>query len=830
VASNNLVIVESAAKARTIEKFLGPEYVVQASLGHVRDLPESKLGVDVAHDFQPEYVIPKAKSEIVSRLKEQARKAQAVYLATDPDREGEAIAWHLVNALNPGSKPVRRIEFHEVTRGAVQHAIRHPRDIDMRLVDAQQARRVLDRLVGYPLSQLLWQKVRRGLSAGRVQSVAVRLVVDREREIRAFVPEEYWTLEADLAKKGLPRRAKNGTFRALLVERAGEKIALKTGAETQAVIDDLAGARYAVSDIRKREQQRHPTAPFTTSTLQQEAARKLSFTAKRTMAVAQGLYEGVDLGGGERVGLITYMRTDSTNIAESALQEARQLIAERFGPELLPPTARVYKTRSRLAQEAHEAIRPTSVFRVPEALRGHLTPEQHRLYELIWKRFVASQMISAVFDVTTVEVSASQAGHPTYLFRASGSQLRVPGFLSLYMEGRDDGEVTDEGKQPLPELSIGEELDLRALLPEQHFTQPPPRYSEATLVKALEERGIGRPSTYAPTLSTIEERGYVQKVDKKFQPTDLGELVTDLLVQNFPDIVDVDFTASMEEKLDDIAKGERPWVPVVRDFYDPFRQELDRAGREIPHVNEAAEITDERCEKCGRPMAIKLGRFGRFLACTGYPECKATRPLKGEETPDEPTDLLCEVCGRPMVIKTGRYGRFIACSGYPECKTTRPIPVAGVLCPKCGKEIAERRSRRGTVFYGCTGYPECDWVSWQRPVPDKCPVCGGLQVQAARGQVRCLTCNPPRPRRAASEAGDGAAATPAAPTRRAATKAEAAPASGTPEWGRAGPGQRRASANGRNSNGAGRRAAAKAAAPLVVGKTRAASSRRKRAS
>src|SRR5581483_8873961 len=570
--------------------------------------------------------VSKGKAEIVGRLKEQARRSDAVYLATDPDREGEAIAWHLVSALGLGRMPVRRIEFHEVTRGAIDAALQHPRDIDMHRVDAQQARRVLDRLVGYPLSQLLWRKVRRGLSAGRVQSVAVRLIVDREREIQAFIPEEYWTLEAELAKQGLPRRQKVGSFRAALVERAGEKVALQTGAQAQAVVDDLQGARYTVADVRRREQQRHPAAPFTTSTLQQEAARKLNFFAKRTMAVAQQLYEGVDLGG-ERVGLITYMRTDSTNVAESALAEARELIARRFGPDLVPPQPRVYKTRSRLAQEAHEAIRPASALREPETLRPHLSSEQYRLYELIWRRFVASQMISAVFDVTTVDVHAEAPGRTRYLFRASGSVLRVPGFLALYREGLDEADTSDEAKQPLPELAVGEVLDLRGLYPEQHFTQPPPRYSEATLVKALEERGIGRPSTYAPTLSTIQERGYVERVDKRFQPTELGMIVSDLLVAHFPEIVDVDFTATMEEKLDDIAKGERAWVPVVRAFYDPFQEDLERAGKEIRHVNESAELTEETCEKCGRPMAIKLGRFGKFLACTGYPECKATRPL-----------------------------------------------------------------------------------------------------------------------------------------------------------------------------------------------------------
>ncbi|MBI4493903.1 MAG: type I DNA topoisomerase, partial [Chloroflexi bacterium] len=564
----NLVIVESAAKARTLEKFLGRNFRVRASLGHVRDLPKSKLGVDTEHGFAPQYLVPKEKKEIVKHLKEEARDVDVVYLATDPDREGEAIAWHLVQAIDLAgdSKPVHRIEFHEVTKNAVLQAVASPRRIDMQRVDAQQARRILDRLVGYKMSPLLWRKVKGGLSAGRVQSVAVRLVVDREREIQGFTPLEYWTLEAELAKRGPVRRGSPQSFRAALVEKNGQKIELRSEAETTQVVADLEDARYAVADVRRKEQARHPAAPFTTSTLQQEASRKLNFTAKRTMAVAQHLYEGVDIGGNESVGLITYMRTDSTTIASVALDEARELIARKYGPELLPEAPRVYKTRSRLAQEAHEAIRPTSVFREPQQMKPYLTPEQFRLYDLVWKRFVASQMASALYDVTIVDVDAARAGGSRYLFRVSGSRIKFAGFITVYREGKDDGEVDEEGREPLPPLEAGELLDLLQLLPEQHFTQPPPRYTEATLVKALEEKGIGRPSTYAPTLSTIQERGYVEMVERRFHPTELGMLVNDLLVEHFTDIVDVDFTAVMEEKLDEIARGERQWVPVVEEF------------------------------------------------------------------------------------------------------------------------------------------------------------------------------------------------------------------------------------------------------------------------
>jgi DNA topoisomerase-1 len=617
--------------------------------------------------------------------------------------------------MDLSDRQVRRVEFHEVTSAAVLAAVQNPRKIDRQRVDAQQARRVLDRLVGYELSPLLWKKVRRGLSAGRVQSVAVRLVVEREREIDAFQSVEYWTIDADLAKQG--KRAKPEHFLAGLVARRGEKVELHNQVEAEAVVQALEGATYRVASIREREQQRNPAPPFTTSTLQQEASRKLSFTAKRTMMVAQQLYEGIDLGG-EAVGLITYMRTDSTQVAESAQAEARRFIRERYGDESVPPQTRVYRTRSRLAQEAHEAIRPTSVYREPAAIKARLTPEQFRLYDLIWKRFVASQMASARFDVTTVEVEATPPRNPAdkFLFRATGSRLKFAGFLAVYTEGRDDATIADEERKPLPALAQGEELDLLALLPEQHFTEPPPRYSEATLVKALEERGIGRPSTYAPTLATIQERGYVERVEKRLRPTELGMLVNDLLVEHFGDVVDVDFTANMEEELDEVAQGRRPWVPIVREFYEPFHRKLEVAEQTVGRVKPPDEPTEEICEKCGRNMVIKLGRFGRFLACPGFPECRNAKSLQ---------------------VKIG------------------------VACPDCGADIVEKRTKSKRTFYGCATYPACEWTSWQKPVAERCPTCGGVQVEAARDRLRCLTCNPLPERPASTVRGrqNGATAT-----------------------------------------------------------------------
>jgi DNA topoisomerase-1 len=744
----SLVVVESAAKARTIEKFLGRDYAVRACLGHVRDLPTSRLGVDVDNQFQPNYVVPKDRKDVVKRLKDEARGKSSVLLATDPDREGEAIAWHLVSALGlDGQQQIRRIEFHEVTRGAVLDALKNPRGIDMHRVDAQQARRILDRLIGYPVSTFLGRKIRRGLSAGRVQSVAVRMIVDREREIQAFVPVEYWTLQAELS-----RQTSTATFTANLVERAGEKIDLKTGVEAQTVQTDLGGAAWSVAGVREREQQRHPDAPFTTSTLQQEASRKLGFTARRTMAIAQQLYEGIDIGG-ESVGLITYMRTDSVNVAQTALDEARDYIRQKLETGMLPDAPRTYRTRSKLAQEAHEAIRPTSVFREPDQLRGQLEPDQFRLYDLVWKRFLASQMASAIFDITTVDVDAQAAAKPRYRFRASGSRLKFAGFLSLYRAGRDDEEPTDEDRQPLPELTAGDVLKLIQLIPEQHFTQPPPRYTEATLVKALEERGIGRPSTYAPILGTIQERGYVERDGRRLSPTEIGMLVTDVLVKQFGDIMDLDFTAILEDKLDEVAQGERQWVPVVQEFYDPLTRDLERANEEVERMKPAEVPTDEVCSE-GHPMVIKEGRFGRFLACSNYPEHKETRPLP-EELPKDAPDEFCSH-GVQMQLRTGRFGPFY--TSTHDCGETKPFARrVGVQCPTDGGEILEKRSKKGRIFYGCANWPNCDWVSFNRPLQEPCPQCGGLQVDMGRGRVRCLKHEGEPPRFAARERANGKA-------------------------------------------------------------------------
>lgn len=767
MAKQSLVVVESAAKAKTIEKFLGRDFAVRACLGHVRDLPTSRLGVDVEHEFQPNYVVPKDRKDVVKRLKDEARGKTSVLLATDPDREGEAIAWHLVSALGLEGDQLlkfRRIEFHEVTRGAVLDALNNPRDIDMDRVDAQQARRVLDRLIGYPVSTFLGRKIRRGLSAGRVQSVAVRMIVDREREIQAFVPVEYWTLQAELS-----RQQSTAKFTANLAERAGQKIDLKAGVEAQAVQSDLDGAAWSVAGVREREQQRHPDAPFTTSTLQQEASRKLGFTARRTMAIAQQLYEGIDIGG-ESVGLITYMRTDSVNVAQTALDEAREYIRQKLEQGMLPNAPRAYKTRSKLAQEAHEAIRPTSVFREPDQLRGQLEPDQYRLYDLVWKRFLASQMASAIFDVTTVEVDAQAPTKPAYKFRASGSRLKFAGFLSLYRAGRDDEEPTDEDRQPLPELVAGDKLNLVQLLPEQHFTQPPPRYTEATLVKALEERGIGRPSTYAPILGTIQERGYVERDGRRLLPTEIGMLVTDVLVKQFNDIMDPDFTAILEDKLDEVAQGERRWVPVVQEFYDPLTRDLERANEEVERIKPAEVPTDEVCSE-GHPMVIKEGRFGRFLACSQYPEHKETRPLP-EELPKDAPDEFCSH-GVQMQLRTGRFGPFY--TSTHDCGETKPFARrVGVQCPVDGGEILEKRSKKGRIFYGCANWPNCDWVSFNRPLQEPCPQCGGIQVDMGRGRIRCLKHEGEPPRFAARERTNGTTTSTrggrkAAPARKAST-------------------------------------------------------------
>ncbi|MFN8535827.1 MAG: type I DNA topoisomerase [Dehalococcoidia bacterium] len=681
--AKDLVIVESPTKAKTLSRFLGPKYTVRASLGHVRDLPKSQIGVDVPRDFAPKYLVPREKKELVKELKEAVKGARSVWLATDPDREGEAISWHLAEATGADLAKVRRVVFHEITKDAVTEAFQHPRSIDMELVNAQQARRILDRLVGYEISPLLWRNVKGRLSAGRVQSVAVRLIADREREIQAFVTTEYWTIDAELTRQG--SKLKKDQLRAGLVGIRGqrEKLEIPTEARAAELVADLRPAAFSVSDVRRREVQRQPSAPFTTSTLQQEAARKLRFTAKRTMIVAQQLYEGIYLPDAkETVGLITYMRTDSTNVAASAQQEARAYIAEKFGPAFVPAIPRTFTKKARNAQEAHEAIRPTSTTREPDRIRAALSPEQHRLYDLIWKRFVASQMEAAVLDTTAIDIEATRTPSGTqYLLRANGSVVKFPGFLEVYREGTDDGEVDEDGRRPLPELRAGEALDLLDLLPDQHFTQPPPRYTEATLVKALEEQGIGRPSTYAPTISTIVDRGYVERIERRLAPTDLGFTVNDLLVKYFPDIVDIGFTAQLEERLDDIATGERRWTPAS-DFYQPFHRRrtcLDRCRRSRWRTNWVRRRLREVRRTAGRRWVVSasLSPVARF------PTCRNAKPLLEKVGARRPEVVLCVRARRAAP------------------STVAPLSQLSVYCP-------------GPAL------------------PEPCPNCGGFRVQTTR--------------------------------------------------------------------------------------------------
>jgi DNA topoisomerase-1 len=734
----SLVVVESPAKARTISRILGSKYDVKASIGHVRDLPKSALGIEVEEGFTPKYVVPRDKAKTVKEIKESAKKAGDVFLATDPDREGEAIAWHLIEAAGLADLELHRVVFHEITPEAVQEAFDHPRDINMRLVDAQQARRVLDRLVGYRLSPFLWKKVRRGLSAGRVQSVALRLVVEREREILAFTPQEYWTIEAQMEKEGSPPQ-----FRAKLAGWAGKKDKLEITNETDAqrIAADLRSSSYAVASVQSKTLSRRPAAPFITSTLQQEASRRLGWTAKRTMVVAQQLYEGLKIGSEGEVGLITYMRTDSTNVAGSALAEARDYIGERYGGEFVPEKPRFYAKKVKGAQEAHEAIRPTSVRREPDAIQQLLESDQYRLYNLIWQRMVASQMADAKFDVKTAEIEADpSSGRDPYLLRATNTQLKFAGFRQVYEESRDDDDEEAIGSNPLPPLATADPLLMRDLFPEQHFTEPPKRYTEATLVRALEEKGIGRPSTYAPTMSTIQDRGYVEKEGRALKPSELGFVVNDLLVDHFPTFVDVTFTAEMEDELDDVASGERKWQPVVEEFYRPLEEALTTAHEAAP---KQVKETEEKCPECGKPMVIRWGRRGQFLACSGFPECRTTRSLEGgeDEQPQE-TDEKCDECGANMLIRAGRYGKFLACSRYPECKGRRPIAAkTGVKCPKDGGEILERKSRKGRTFYGCSKYPKCDFTLWQRPFVEPCPECGSIITADKDNTAKCTSCD-----------------------------------------------------------------------------------------
>ena len=696
-----LVIVESPAKARTVGRFLGKDFTVRASVGHVRDLLRSRLSVDIEHDFAPTYRVPNEKRDVVKELTQEVASADEIYLATDPDREGEAIAWHLMEATKMEPERVRRVVFHEITEEAIRESFAHPRSINMDLVDAQQARRVLDRLVGYQITPLLWERVRGRLSAGRVQSVAVRLIVEREREIQAFVPEEYWTIDAELTPPEADGR-KAQSFLARLVKINGEKAELHNKDEVDPHLEVLQRAEYVVEEVKRGVRRRRPSPPFTTSTMQQDASRSLGFTARKTMSVAQELYEGVDIGEGGTVGLITYMRTDSVNIAAQAVEEARGFIKQTFGGDYLPKEPRIYKTRSKGAQEAHEAIRPTSVLRTPEAMQPYLNRDQYRLYNLIWQRFVACQMADAVYDTIRVEIGAGLPGEKrTYVFRASGSILKFPGFLAVYQEARDEDMATEEDEgRILPDMNQSDLLRLLRLLPEQHFTQPPPRYTEASLVKTLEEYGIGRPSTYAPIISTIQQRGYVTREDKRLTPTETGFVVNDLLVKYFPNILDVAFTASMEAFLDQIAAGEREWVPVLREFYGPFEKQLQQAQATMPTVRTEEEV-------------------GR----------------------------ACPVCGKPLIVRWGRYGKFIGCSGYPECRHTEPwLEKIGVKCPQCGEgEIVERKTRKRRIFYGCSRYPECDFTSWKRPLPQPCPNCGGLLVEQNKQVALCTVCEEQTP-------------------------------------------------------------------------------------
>jgi DNA topoisomerase-1 len=731
VAKRSLVVVESPTKVKTIQKYLDGKFIVKASMGHVRDLPKSQLGVDPKKNFKPKYVISPAKQKVLEDLKKAAEKSEALYVATDPDREGEAIGWHLAQELAVDKKKVYRITFNEITERAVKAAFTKPGKIDMHKVDAQQARRVLDRLVGYSLSPLLWDKVQRGLSAGRVQSVAVRLIVDREREIVAFVPVEYWSLHARLSAKHPPE------FEATLREVAGEKAALATEDETRALVARLDGQRFVVRSVTRGERRRNPAPPFITSTLQQDAGRKLGFSAKKTMTVAQQLYEGIELGDEGAVGLITYMRTDSVRIAQDAQAEARRWATERLGAEYLPDAPPTYKSRGS-AQEAHEAIRPSDVNREPKVVARFLTKDQLALYRLVWERFLASQLMPAVYDTVAADVVAGDC-----VFRAQGQTLKFKGFTAVYVESREDDETAadDEADRAMPVLEEGEVLTLHGLDPKQHFTQPPPRYTEASLIKALEELGIGRPSTYASILGTIiNDRGYVRRERRTLFPTELGIAVTDKLLPFFSDIMNVEFTAQMEGELDKVEEGELSWVDTIKEFYEPFKRDLARAKKEMGSEKAGVPI-GEACPECGGDLLERRGRFGKFIACSNYPDCKYKRNLPGSErAEDQPTDEICPTCGKPMVIKHGRFGKFIACSGYPECKTTKPVTL-GIACPQtgCAGQLVERRSRKGRTFYGCSAYPACNFVVWQRPVAEPCPKCGAtfLTERVARGrQVR----------------------------------------------------------------------------------------------
>lgn len=773
--AKSLVIVESPAKAKTIGKYLGKQYIVKASLGHIKDLPKKDLAVAVDKDFEPRYEIIEGKKKLIGELKQAAKGVDSIYLAADPDREGEAICFHLQEELN-GKKEnaprFLRVMFNEITANAVRKAFDKPMAVNINLVEAQQARRILDRLVGYKISPLLWDKVRRGLSAGRVQTVALRLIVEREREIRAFQKKEFWTIDASLNAKKPP------VLTARLAKRDGAALEIGDEAASKSILDTLDGAKYIVDSVATREKKRNPVPPFITSTLQQEAARKLRFSVKRTMMLAQRLYEGVELGAEGSVGLITYMRTDSTRVSQDALTEVRELIGIRYGEQFRPDTPNFFKSKKG-AQDAHEAVRPSSAMKTPDDVAKFLQEDELKLYRLIWMRFVASQMCPAVFDQTTIDVAAKGKDGAAYTFRATGSVPKFKGFLEVYEEGKDQKDEEDEElRHRLPQVAQGEELKLKAIAPEQHFTEPPPRFNEATLVKELESDGVGRPSTYASILSTIQERQYVKKEGGKFIPTELGMVVTDLLLESFSDLFDVRYTARMEEELDEIEDGKLEWRAAMAEFYERFQKNIEHAERNMTDIKRMERPTDLICDKCGKPMVIKWGKHGSFIACTGYPECTNTRELTVDLPDVDKANLseqgeeeYCENCGRPMVLKKGRFGQFYACSGYPDCKTTKQIggeqkkmdvpldekcpncgsnlvlkqgrfgeftacsnyptckfvkqKTIGVACPNCSEgEVVERRSKRGKTFYGCNRYPDCDFVAWGKPLPEKCPECG----------------------------------------------------------------------------------------------------------
>ncbi len=712
----SLLIVESPTKVDTLKKIVGKGFVIKASVGHLKDLPKKKLGVDVDNDFKPDYITIRGKGKILAALKAAAKKADNIYLAPDPDREGEAIAFHIANEMKKLTKgKIYRVMFNELTKKAVTEAMQNPTELNLNRVNAQQARRILDRLVGYKISPILWKKVHRGLSAGRVQSVALKMVCDREKEILDFKREEYWTITADLKGSQEPE------FQAKLFKVDQEKIEVTQEAQALEIVKAVEGSEWLLEEITKKERKRNPVAPFITSTLQQEASRKLNFSPKKTMMLAQRLYEGIALEGKGTVGLITYMRTDSTRMADEAIGNLRDFILDKFGKEYIPAKPNTYKVK-KSAQEAHEAIRPTDFSIEPKPLKDLLEKDLYRLYELIWLRAVSSQMVPAILDTTQFDIRSGK-----YLFRANGSVIKFMGCLKVYVEATDDDSGAGaRADKILPDLPKGEKLQLQKILPEQHFTQPPPRYTEALLVKALEEKGVGRPSTYASIISVIKDRDYVHSEEKRLAPTELGSLVFDLLMENFPNIMTEEFTAQMEDKLDQIEEGKLEWVDTLKEFYVPFEKDLVEAEKKMRDIKSQVEETDEVCEKCNQPMIIKWGRFGKFMACSGYPECKNTKEIGGkDEGPDAvKAEGNCDKCNSPLIIKVGRFGKFMACSAYPDCKFTKPIST-GVSCPEtdCKGYISARRTKKGRTFYGCSEYPNCTFTSWDKPIAESCPEC-----------------------------------------------------------------------------------------------------------